>query len=54
MKPRRLPRYWPPPETTGSREMVAAIWAAFWLLVLTAGEPDLLGAVVRWVERLGT
>lgn len=35
-----------------SRIWSSAIWAAFWLLVLTAGEPDLLGAVVRWVERL--
>ena len=35
------------------RDLTAAIWAAFWLLVLTAGEPDLLGALVALIERIG-
>jgi hypothetical protein len=45
---KRLPLWQPPP-----RDISSAIWAAFWLLVLTAGEPDLLGALVGLIERIG-
>jgi hypothetical protein len=34
------------------QDVKTAMWVVFWLTVLTAGEPDLLSAVVGWIGRL--
>jgi hypothetical protein len=36
-------------EQIPTRELIAGIWASFWLLVLTTGEPDLLAAIVGFI-----
>jgi len=35
------------------RDATTLIKCLFWLLVLTWGEPSLLGAVVAWIGRMG-
>jgi hypothetical protein len=32
-----------------TREFIAGLWASFWLLVLTTGEPGLLAAIVGFI-----
>ena len=33
-----------------AKELVAGIWASFWLLLLTMGEPDLLEVVIGFIR----
>lgn len=33
-------------------DMTTALWVAFWLLVLTKGDPDLIDAAVALIGRL--
>ena len=37
-----------------SGEFKTALWIAFWLFILTWGEPDLVGAAVRLLMGLGS
>jgi hypothetical protein len=32
--------------------MKAPLWVAFWLFILTEGDPDLLGAIIDLVGRI--
>jgi len=34
-----------------SSELKSVIWAAFWLYILTLGDPDLVSAVIEWIGR---
>lgn len=34
------------------RELTTALWVAFWLYILQAGEPSLLVALIGWIGRL--
>ena len=33
-----------------SKELVAGIWASFWLFILTLGNPDLLDVVIGFIR----
>jgi hypothetical protein len=35
----------------GMADFRTALWVGFWLYILQAGEPSLLGAVIGWIGR---
>jgi hypothetical protein len=35
----------------GKIDISSGLWASFWLLVLTLGEPDLLTVLIDWIGR---